>query len=144
MLDRQSQLEQLHRKSEDLHGCLPGASTGFANKEVDEIYAQVRLIEEEIGAAMKRKAVERELHSGYASSAPSFEDRSVGPDTVSVSSAGGPSLALDVQVTAVMRLQFFFFYKDFHYFFTSFFTASLIFVILCCDVNKKFIFSSFS
>ncbi|VDD91132.1 unnamed protein product [Enterobius vermicularis] len=99
LLDRQSQLEQLHRKSEDLHGCLPGASSGFANKEVDEIYAQVRLIEEEIGAAMKRKAVERELHSGYASSAPSFEDRSVGPDTVSVSSAGGPSLALDVQET---------------------------------------------
>uniref|UniRef100_A0A0N5ALC9 Nesprin-1 n=1 Tax=Syphacia muris TaxID=451379 RepID=A0A0N5ALC9_9BILA len=99
LLDRQSQLEQLHRKSEELHDCLPGASSGFPDKKIVNIYTQVRQIEEKIGAAMKKKALEKDARSGYASSGPSFDDRSVGPDTVSVSSAGGPSLALEVQET---------------------------------------------
>ena len=99
LLDRQSQLDQLHRKSEDLHRCLPGSSSELANKEMDEIYDQIHFIDKEIGLSMKKKAGEKEPLSGHASPGLSFEDRSLAPDTVSVSSAGGPSLALEVQVS---------------------------------------------
>uniref|UniRef100_A0A915ACG1 Dystrophin n=1 Tax=Parascaris univalens TaxID=6257 RepID=A0A915ACG1_PARUN len=99
LLDRQVQLEYLHRKSDDLHRCLPGLSPNQVNTSMDEICELVRTIEEQIAIAI-RKGVDEEADRSLGASTPSQpKDSTKEPDTISVSSAGAPSLALEVQET---------------------------------------------
>lgn len=99
LLDRQAQLEQLHRKSDDLHRCLPGSSPNHLNTSMDEIYERVRALEEEISASIKKGADDGSHGQQLTSSPPPFDEIPKEADVVSQSSAGANSLALEVQET---------------------------------------------
>lgn len=98
LLDRQVQLEYLHRKSDDLHRCLPGLSPNQVNTSMDEICELVRTIEEQIAIAIRKGADEEADRSLGASTPSQPKDSTKEHDTISLSSAGAPSLALEVQV----------------------------------------------
>uniref|UniRef100_F1KPP3 Dystrophin-1 n=1 Tax=Ascaris suum TaxID=6253 RepID=F1KPP3_ASCSU len=99
LLDRQVQLEYLHRKSDDLHRCLPGLSPNQVNTSMDEICELVRTIEEQIAIAIRKGADEEADRSLGASTPSQPKDSTKEHDTISLSSAGAPSLALEVQET---------------------------------------------
>ncbi|VDN31157.1 unnamed protein product [Gongylonema pulchrum] len=91
LLDRQAQLDQLQRRSDDLHSCLPEASANQPNTMLDKIQDKVRDLEEKIGASIRRSA--EKSPSKRMSLTEQKES-----DAISIASTGGQSLALEVQV----------------------------------------------
>ncbi|VDK43703.1 unnamed protein product [Anisakis simplex] len=127
LLDRQVQLEYLHRKSDDVHRCLPGSSPNQLNTSMNEISGMVRKIEEQIAVAIRKGVIgddtDADIDGGLdvegdlqldenvnaedmqqqqqhnALSAKRSQQAMKDTDTVSMSSAGAQSLALEVQET---------------------------------------------
>ncbi|VDM97496.1 unnamed protein product [Thelazia callipaeda] len=98
LLDRQTQLDHLQRRSDDIHSCLPGTSINQANTLMDGILDKVRDLEEKINASIKsgkekiKVVMEKEKKPRRT---PSGEQKE--SDIISTSSTGGQSLALEIK-----------------------------------------------
>lgn len=89
MLDRKTEFEQLQRRSDDLHNCLPGTSSNQPNTIMDKVYDKVRDLEAKINTSMK-KSEEVKKSMKWKEEKES--------DEISMASTGGQSLTLEVQV----------------------------------------------
>uniref|UniRef100_A0A915Q5I9 RNA helicase n=1 Tax=Setaria digitata TaxID=48799 RepID=A0A915Q5I9_9BILA len=95
LLDRQTQLDYLQRKSDDLHSCLPGASVNQPNTVMDKIQDKVRDLEEKIDTSIKKTRGHLTARAEKQPQTHAEEQRE--SDVISTASTGGQSLTLEVQ-----------------------------------------------
>ncbi|KAM3720398.1 Dystrophin-1 [Dirofilaria immitis] len=97
LLDRQTQLDYLQRRSDDLHSCLPGTSINQPNTAMDKIHDKVRDLEEKIDASMKKIKEKMMMQTDDNSSQIIIQSKEEKEsDVISTASTGGQSLMLEV------------------------------------------------
>ncbi|EJD75751.1 hypothetical protein LOAG_17162 [Loa loa] len=96
LLDRQTQLDYLQRRSDDLHNCLPGNSTSQPNTIMDKIYDKIRDLEERIDVSIKKNRENIMVQIDQPLEIIRLEEQKES-DVISTASTGGQSLTLEVQ-----------------------------------------------
>lgn len=97
LLDRQTQLDYLQRRSDDLHSCLPGTSINQPNTTMDQIHDKIRDLEEKIDASIKKSRDDIMVQTDKPTEVIHSEEQKES-DVISTTSTGGQSLTLEVQV----------------------------------------------
>ncbi|CAG9538020.1 unnamed protein product [Cercopithifilaria johnstoni] len=93
LLDRQTQLNYMQRRSDDLHSCLPGTSINQPNTTMDQIHDKIRDLEEKIDAAIKKSRENLIVQTDKSSEIIQLEEQKES-DVISTTST---SLTLEVQ-----------------------------------------------
>ncbi|VDO20139.1 unnamed protein product [Brugia timori] len=102
LLDQQTQLDYLQRRSDDLHSCLPGTSGNQPNTIMDKVHDKIHDIEEKINASIRKSKQNIKVQTDKPSEVITStggqsltEQQEV--DIISTTSTGGQSLTLEVQ-----------------------------------------------